>query len=248
MRLEGGVALVTGGSRGLGEATARTLAARGARVVLSGRDRPALDAAVARIRAAGGEAHGIAADLAEPEAAWRLAAAAAAAAGPIDVLVHNASTLGPLPLRPLLDTDDDDFRQAFEVNVGAPFRLTRAIAGGMVVRGAGVIVHVSSDAAVEAYPQWGAYGASKAALDHLARTWAVELEGTGVRVVTVDPGEMDTRMHAEAMPDADRSRLASPDDVAAALVSLLAEVETVPSGARIGLAAWRAERFTPVAR
>jgi NAD(P)-dependent dehydrogenase (short-subunit alcohol dehydrogenase family) len=104
----------------------------------------------------------------------------------------------------------------------------------MVLRGWGTFVFISSDAAVEAYPTWGAYGASKAALDHLGRIWAEELAGTGVRVVAVDPGEMDTRMHADAVPDADRSALASPDDVARRIVQGLRGVR---SGARVSAAA-----------
>src|SRR6185436_11272305 len=96
--------------------------------------------------------------------------------------------------------------------------LTKALAGAMVLAGRGLVVHVTSDAAVEAYPTWGAYGASKAAHDHLARIWAVEMRGTGVQFLTVDPGEMNTQMHAEAMPDADRSTLARPADVARNIV------------------------------
>jgi len=91
----------------------------------------------------------------------------------------------------------------------------------MLLRGGGLVVHVTSDAGREAYPLWGAYGVSKAAFDHLARIWAAELRGTGVRFLTVDPGEMDTRMHAEAMPDADRSALADPSAVAVRIATQL---------------------------
>jgi NAD(P)-dependent dehydrogenase (short-subunit alcohol dehydrogenase family) len=106
----------------------------------------------------------------------------------------------------------------------------------MALRGEGLVVHVTSDASVNAYPTWGAYGVSKAALDHLARIWAAELEGSGVRFLSVDPGEMDTRMHAEAVPDADRAALAAPDEMARRIVSLVERAETLPSGARIELA------------
>ena len=120
-----------------------------------------------------------------------------------------------MPLRLLLDTDCEDLERALAVNLVGPFRLTKALAGPMVLRGRGTIVNITSDAATEAYERWGAYGASKAALEQLGRVWAAELAGTGVRVLTVDPGEMDTRMHADAIPDADRaaagrSRRASP--------------------------------------
>src|SRR5260370_194541 len=101
------------------------------------------------------------------------------------------------------------------------WRLAKGLGGPRLLRGRGVVVHVSSDAAVAPYPRWGAYGASKAALDHLARIWAAELEGTGVRFFGVDPGEMDTAMHAAAMPDADRSSLAAPEEVARKLAAMI---------------------------
>ena len=135
---------------------------------------------------------------------------AAALVGPIALLINNASTLGPLPLRLLLDTDCEDLERALAVNLVGAFRLTKVLAGPMVLRGAGTIVNVTSDAATEPYERWGAYGASKAALEQLGRVWAAELAGTGVRLFTVDPGEMDTRMHADAIPDANRAELSDP--------------------------------------
>jgi NAD(P)-dependent dehydrogenase (short-subunit alcohol dehydrogenase family) len=233
MRIEGRSALVTGGSRGLGRALGRELARRGARVVLVARGRGELDAVVAGIRAAGGEAHALVADVGQSEAVYPLAGAAAALVGPIDLLVHDASTLGPVPLRGLLETECEDFRRVLDVNLLGPFRLTKAIAGSMVLRGEGLVVGISSDAAVSGYPGWGAYGVSKAALDHLMRTWGAELEGTGVRFLSVDPGEMDTAMHAEAMPDADRTALASPEAVAARIADLVERGDHVASGTRL---------------
>jgi NAD(P)-dependent dehydrogenase (short-subunit alcohol dehydrogenase family) len=214
--------LVTGGSRGLGRALGETFARAGARVVLVARHGEALAEAVAAIRAAGGEAHAVVADVADREATAAIAGQAAALVGPIDILVNNASTLGPVPLRLLLDTDCEDLDRALAVNVVGPFRLTKAIAGSMLLRGRGTIVNVTSDAATQPYERWGAYGASKAALEQLGRIWQAELTGTGVRVLTIDPGEMDTQMHAEAMPEADRSQLANPTDVAPRIVAQLA--------------------------
>jgi NAD(P)-dependent dehydrogenase (short-subunit alcohol dehydrogenase family) len=232
MKLRDAGAIVTGGSRGLGAALGAELAARGARVVLVARDRAPLEETVARIRAAGGQAHALAEDIGDKSAIHRIAGAAAALVGRIDVLVHNASTLGPVPLRLLLDTDCEDLERVLAVNLVGPFRLTRAIAGPMVLHGGGVVVHVSSDAATSPYPRWGAYSVSKAALDHLNRIWAAELEGTGVRFLSVDPGEMNTRMHADAIPDADPGALADPAVVAARIVALV-ERERVASGARV---------------
>ena len=239
MQIRDRAVLVTGGSRGLGKALGHALARQGARVVLVARGGDALRAAAEAIRGEGGEAHALVADVGAKTDIYAIAGAAAALVGPIDVLVHNASTLGPTPLRPLLDTDCEDLARVFEVNVAGPFRLTKAIAGGMAVRRRGLVVKVTSDASVCAYPTWGSYGVSKAALDHLGRIWAAEMAGTGIRFLTIDPGEMDTAMHAEAMPDADRSRLAHPDEVARRIVDIVTHAEQIASGTRLEAASWR---------
>nr|WP_276320220.1 SDR family oxidoreductase [Corallococcus coralloides] len=109
----------------------------------------------------------------------------------------------------------------------------------MVVRGRGLILNITSDAAVSAYPRWGAYSVSKAALEHLTRIWASEFEGSGVRLLTVDPGDMDTRMHRDALPDADPATLAKPEDVAARILALVEARDTAP-GQRFEAARWEA--------
>ncbi|HZU99271.1 MAG TPA: SDR family oxidoreductase [Planctomycetota bacterium] len=230
MDWRGKAALVTGASRGLGRALAEELARRGARVALVARGEAALEGAAAGIRASGGVAHAVVGDVGEKRAIHAIAGAAAALVGPIDALFLNASTLGPTPLRLLLDTDCEDLERVLAVNLVGPFRLAKAVAGSMLLRGSGVVVAVSSDAALEAYPRWGAYSASKAALDHLVRVFAAELAETGVRFVSVDPGDMDTDMHAAALPDADRSRLARPEDVARRILDSL---DRASSGARL---------------
>jgi NAD(P)-dependent dehydrogenase (short-subunit alcohol dehydrogenase family) len=232
MEIEGSAVVVTGGSQGLGAALARELAARRARVVVVARGEEALRGVVDDIRRRGGEAHSLVADVGDKQATHAIAGAASALVGPIDVLVHNASTVGPVPLRLLLDTECEDLTRVLEVNVVGPFRLSKAIVGGMVLRDRGLVVHVSSDAATSAYARWGAYGASKAAADHLARIWAAELEATRVRFVSVDPGEMDTVMHADAIPGADRSTLGRPADVARRLADLIARSDEVTNGSR----------------
>ena len=234
--LQGVAVLITGASRGLGAALARRLGRQGARLALVARGAEGLEAVAREIRAAGGEAHALPGDVGEKRDAHRLAGAAAALVGPIDVLVHNASTLGRVPLPLLLETDCEELERVLAVNVVGPFRLTKIVAGAMALRGRGLVVHVSSDAAVAAYPRWGAYGVSKAAQDHLGRVLAAELEGTGVRIVSVDPGEMNTGMHADALPDADPATLADPDAVAARLAALIARPAAVASGARVELA------------
>jgi NAD(P)-dependent dehydrogenase (short-subunit alcohol dehydrogenase family) len=233
MKLEGKAVLVTGASRGLGEALMKQLARKGARVVGVSRNTQEMEAVAAALRAEGQVAHALAYDVGDKEATYPLVGAASALVGPIDVLVHNASTLGPTPLPLLLDTACEDLAHVLEVNLVGPFRLTKAVAGAMAMRGGGVVVHISSDAAVSAYPRWGAYSVSKVALEHLGRIWAAELEGTGVRFFNVDPGEMDTKMHADALPDADPTTLSRPDEVAARLLGLLERAENVPSGSRL---------------
>jgi len=223
--------LITGASKGLGAALAAEMARLGARVALVARGAAELEAVAARIRAQGGEAHALPADVGDKRAIHAIAGAAAAVVGPIDVLIHNASTLGPIPLRLLLDTECEDLAAVLETNLIGPFRLTRVIASAMALRGSGLIVHVSSDAAAAAYPRWGAYGVSKAALDHLNRSWAVEVPE--VRFFSVDPGEMDTDMHAAAVPEANRATLARPQDVARRIARMIVDSDRIESGSRV---------------
>lgn len=221
MQFEKPGVLITGGSKGLGRALAKEFASRDARVVVVARRGANLTQTVEEIRSTGAEAYGIEADVGSTADAPRIALEASARIGAIDILIHNASTLGPTPLRPLSDLEPDEVRRVFEVNVFGPFRLSHAILGSMVLRGRGLIVGISSDAAIEAYANWGPYGASKAALDQLLRIWAAELRATGVKVVVVDPGEMDTAMHRAAVPDADPGTLQDPARVAASIVDFV---------------------------
>jgi NAD(P)-dependent dehydrogenase (short-subunit alcohol dehydrogenase family) len=239
MKIRGTGTLITGGSRGLGAALAKELARRGARVVVVARGADELDAVVGEIRDAGGQAHGLAADMGNKQAIYSIAGAAADLVGPIDLLVHNASSLGPTPLPLLLDTACEDLEAVLAVNLIGPFRLTKAVAGSMALRGRGLVLHITSDAGAVAYQRWGAYGISKAALDHLGRIWAEELQDTGVRFLTIDPGEMDTAMHAAAMPDADRASLARPDEAASRVAEIIASSESIASGSRVDASAWR---------
>jgi len=234
MEIAGTSTLITGASRGLGAALALELGRQGARLLLVSRKRAALEPLLGRLREAGAEAHALEADLGNKDDIHPLAGAAAALLGPIDLLIHNASELGPTPLRLLLDTECEDLERVLAVNLLGPFRLSRAIAGSMALREQGTIVHVSSDAAVNAYSHWGAYSVSKAALDHLARLWAVELGARGVRSFSVDPGEMDTEMHRAALPDADPTTLARPETVAARIAELIRST-AIENGARIAL-------------
>lgn len=232
MKIHGRAAFVTGASRGLGRELSLELARRGAKVVMVARGAADLERAARAVRNEGGTAYALPGDIADKSAVHALAGAAASLVGPIDLLVHNASVLGPTPLKLLLDTECEDLSLVLEANLVGPFRLSKIVAGSMALRGEGTIVHVSSDAAVSAYPRWGAYGVSKAAQDHLSRQWAAELGDLGVRVFTVDPGEMDTDMHLAAMPDADRGTLASPAAVAKRIADMIGS-DSIASGARL---------------
>lgn len=224
--------LITGGSKGLGRALAFALGKQGHSLALVARNRPELEQTIADLQQCSIEAHAIPADMGSPRDALQIAAIAHERLGHIDILVHNASTLGPLPMPALADLDSEDFLQVLQVNLLGPHRLTKAVGGNMLLRGAGTIIHISSDAATEPYEGWGAYSAAKAALDHMSRVWAQETVGSGLRFLSIDPGEMDTQMHADALPDSDPATLASPQMVAAQITRILAE-SAFTSGSRI---------------
>lgn len=196
-----GVALVTGANRGLGLVIARVLARRGYRLVIGGRDCQALDAAAAELSSYAHAVAPIAGDVVDQSVRAELIAAADRFGG-LDVLVNNASELGVIG--PLTGFDVPRFGRLFPVNVGAPMVLTQLALPLLRARG-GLIVNITSDAATAAYPGWGPYGATKAALELLTRTLASELRDQGVSAVLVDPGDMRTRMHQEAFPDEDIS-------------------------------------------
>jgi len=221
-RFAGLRALVTGGTSGLGLALVTEFAQRGAHVAFVARGRERVER-IARIPAA----HGIVGDIAAKEDIHPIVVQALGELGGLDVLVNNASDLGPTPLALLGDTDCEDLERALATNLVGPFRLTKALLGALSAsaregRG-GVVLNISSDAAINAYPAWGAYGASKAALHHLSRIWDAELASEGIRVLSADPGDMDTPMHALAIPDADPSTLKRPGVAAHELIELIAE-------------------------
>ena len=218
--------MVTGASAGLGYALAELLARNGVDLVLVARREPPLSAAARTL-----ERHtnvvAVAADVSER--AEDIVAAGIARFGKIDILINNASELGPSPLPSLADLSWQSLERILRVNVTAALHLTQLVLPGMRERGSGTIVNISSDAGVNAYPGWGGYGASKAALEHLSRTLAVELDGTGIRVLTIDPGDMDTQMHRDAEPGVDLSHLPKPEAVAPAIIGLI-EDETIAGG------------------
>jgi NAD(P)-dependent dehydrogenase (short-subunit alcohol dehydrogenase family) len=211
---------VTGGTSGLGLALVRRLAAEGARVAFVARGHTAVE----RVAKETG-ALGIAGDIGRKDDIYPIALQITANLGGLDVLINNASSLGPTQFTPLADTECEDLEQALAVNVLGAFRLTKALFGALAAsarneRGA-LVINISSDAAVNAYPGWGAYGASKAALRHLTAIWAEEAKADRVGFLSFDPGDMDTPLHALALPDADRSTLKRPEHSAAEIVDAM---------------------------
>jgi NAD(P)-dependent dehydrogenase (short-subunit alcohol dehydrogenase family) len=234
MLLNDTVVLVTGASRGLGRALAVAAAREGASLSLCAREAAAVEAVARSCREVGAAGVlAIGADVGDPRDVERLAALTLERFGRVDVLVNNASTLGPVPLPHLGDVRPAAIAEAMEVNVIGPVRLTQALLGGMLLRGRGLVVNLTSDAAIVGYPGWGVYSATKAALEAVTRSWAAEVEGTGVRLLSVDPGDMNTDMHRDAIPDADPAELAWPEDVAERMVGLIA---AAPHADRIAVA------------
>jgi len=206
-------AIVTGASRGLGLALARSLADRGWRLVIDARDGVALEEAAAGLRERTAVV-AVAGDVADP---LHRDALVAAVDGPLDLLVNNASTLGASPLPPLARYPLDELEHVYRVNALAPLALMQAVLPRLA-EGAR-IVNVTSDAAVEAYEGWGGYGSAKAALEQLSAVFAAEQPS--LRVYAVDPGDMNTRMHQDAYPGEDISDRPAPEQSVPGLLALI---------------------------
>jgi NAD(P)-dependent dehydrogenase (short-subunit alcohol dehydrogenase family) len=216
------VAVVTGASQGLGLALTRRLAADGWHSIVDARHGDALSAALADLTA--GRVTALSGDVADPGHRHALAAAVAEA-GRLDLLVHNASELGPSPLPPLATHPLDVLERVYQVNVLAPLALTQLLLEPLRASG-GALIAMSSDAAVEAYPGWGGYGSAKAALDQLVAVLAAE--NPDLHIYSVDPGDMNTAMHQRAFPGEDISDRPSPDGIVPALLRLARQ--ELPSG------------------
>ena len=226
-------ALVTGASRGLGLALTSALVRRGWHVVVDARDAARLSAAVAALPDPS-RVTAVAGDVVDDDHRAALAAAVQARGG-LDLLVNNASVLGPSPLVPLARHPLPDLLEVYEVNALAPIALVQLLVPALEAR-RGRLVNVSSDAAVEAYEGWGGYGSAKAALDQA--TAVLAQEHPRLHVYSFDPGDMDTELHRLADPDGDPTGLPSPDSVVPALLRLLDDA--LPSGR------YRASELTPL--
>ncbi len=204
----GKVALVTGASRGLGRVLGGFLAKQGYALVVNARGEEALDVAN-ELAGFGPRVVAVRGDVTDPRHRQSLLRAADES-GRLDLLVNNASELGDTPLPPLHDAQRGAFLRVFDVNVLAPLALIQESLP-LLEKSRGLVVNVTSDAAVGGYPGWGVYGASKAALDLVTKTLAAELKDRGVAVVAVDPGDMRTKMHQDAYPGQDISDRPPPD-------------------------------------
>ena len=206
--------VITGGTSGLGLALVQELAKRSAEVCFVARTQSGVE----RIAREFPGTHGIVGDVSSKQDIYPIALQINGALGGLDILINNASSLGPVPLALLAETECEDLEVALATNVIGPFRLTKALLGSLAASAregrSPLILNISTDAALNPYPKWGAYGASKAALHHMSRIWDEELSGEGIRVLSIDPGDMDTPLHTLAVPEADRSTLKQPQAAA----------------------------------
>jgi len=234
-RLQGKYILITGASQGLGRALALDFARQqAAGISLVARNAERLEETARRVRGISPitEILTIVADLSQAQDIERVAGLTLSAfQGRLDVLVNNASILGPAPMPMLIDYPLKAFREVLETNLIAPYLLIQKILPAMMERG-GSIINVTSDAGSTGYPGWGAYGISKFGLEGMSQTWAAELEGTGIRVNWVDPGNMNTPMHRAAEPDEDPSSWADPAEVTEVFIYLASEESRNVSGKR----------------
>lgn len=234
-RLHGKYVLITGGSQGLGRQLAMSFAEEGAAgVSIIARRSEYLDEVRRRINEVNPDTDAlvIEADLSKHEDIERaMAMTLHQFNGRLDVLVNNASAIGPSPMPYLLDYPLEDFHYVINTNLVAPFILIKKALPAMVEKG-GSIINVTSDAGAIGYPGWGAYGISKFGIEGMSQTWAAELEGSGVRVNYVDPGNMNTAMHRAAEPDEDPSRWADPAKVTGVFIHLASDDSKNVNGKR----------------
>src|SRR5438045_3861648 len=225
-RLRGKNIMITGASQGLGRELALVFAREGAAgLSLSARHGDAIRNVRDEVRKIAPEANVLAieADVSKPRDIERLIATTLDAfGGRLDVLINNASTIGPSPMPYLLDYPLEDFQNVLNTNLLGPFLLTKNVLPAMIENG-GSIINVTSDAGSTGYPGWGAYGISKFGLEGMSQTWAEELADTGVRVNLVDPGEMNTKMPRDAEPDEDPTQSADPAEVTEVFIYLASD-------------------------
>jgi NAD(P)-dependent dehydrogenase (short-subunit alcohol dehydrogenase family) len=226
------VVMITGASKGLGRALTLAFAKKGMKLAICARGEKDLLKVKEEAKALGAaNVLAVTADISKSKDVERFVALTEEAFGRIDVLINNASTLGPSPMPMLLDYPEEDFIEVLRVNAMSPFLVTRRVLPGMLLRDYGSVINVTSEAGNTGFAGWGAYGISKFAVEGLTETWADEVSETNVRVNMVDPGEMDTEMHRLAVPDCDYE-LANPNDMVDVFLYLASDLSRGITGNR----------------
>lgn len=250
-KLEGKHILLTGASRGLGRALALDFAREGAKgLALVARNQSKLDEVekLARQIAPRSSILPITADIQRPEEIERVIGVTYDNFdGRLDVLVNNASTLGPTPMPMLIDYPLDDFRRVLETNLVSPFLFIKKTLSALI-ESRGSVINVTSDAGRHGYPGWGAYGISKFGIEGLSKTWTAELKEAGVRVNLVDPGDMNTEMHRSAEPGEDPNQWANPEEVTDVFIYLASDESRDITGKRFEAQDWTARQAKVLAR
>lgn len=241
--LAGQIALVTGASRGIGRATALALASAGAHIVATARTQGALESLDDEIRALTGEsATLVPLDLSMTDGIDHLGLAIHQRFGRLDLLVHCGGVLGALT--PVSHVEPGLWDKVMTVNATATYRLIRATERLLKAAPQGRALFVTTGRVVRPKAFWGPYGASKAAMEHIVRTWADEMENTPVRAALIDPGSMRTKMRAEAMPGEDPETLPHPSEIGPLMVEL-AQADLGQPNTNVDFSAWRKERGQP---
>ncbi|MCR8643494.1 SDR family oxidoreductase [Paenibacillus sp. N1-5-1-14] len=235
------VVMITGASKGLGRALALAFAKGGARLAICARGDEALQQVAAEIKQLGAEVVAIRGDAANQSDIERFVALVEAHYGHIDVLINNASIIGPSPIPYLLDYPEEDFAEVIRVNTIGPFLMTKRVLPGMLQRRKGSVINVTSEAGNTGYAGWGAYGISKFGIEGMTQTFADEVGEAGVRVNMVDPTEMNTQMHKLAVPDCDYE-LAEPEDVVDVFLYLASDESSTVNGQRFVASQFLEER------
>ncbi|MFE1246143.1 SDR family NAD(P)-dependent oxidoreductase [Fictibacillus sp. NPDC058756] len=225
------VVMITGASKGLGKALTLFFAKEGYNLAICARNEQGIQDVKEEAEQFGADVLAVSADMSLSKDVERFVALSEEYFGKIDVLINNASILGPSPMPYLLDYPEQDFEEVLRVNTIGPFLVTRRVLPIMLQKQQGSIINITSEAGATGYAGWGAYGISKFALEGLTETWADEVSGSGVRVNMVDPGEMDTEMHDLAVPDCDYE-LAKPEDITAVFGYLASDASRHITGKR----------------
>lgn len=237
-KLSGKVALITGGSRGIGKAVAAAYAREGAGVFICARNQPSIDQAVTEIRNRGGEIHGLAGDVGKLEDVRRIVRGAADRYGVIDILVNNASLLGPRVA--IADYPQSAWEEVIRVNLTGMFLMTQEVLRLMVPRRHGAIINISSGVGRIGRAQWGAYSVSKFGVEGFTQLLAEELKGLGIRVNAVNPGGTRTEMRAAAYPNEDPLTLPLPEAIVPVFVYLASDDSQAISGQSLEARDWSA--------